>query len=332
MSTPTHETYDELEQAYSFFNEALFEGQLPLCLITLQRSHDSKGYFSPNQFVNRKDAANAHEISLNPKWFAVRSMPETLSTLVEGMVSLDRHLNYETPPRRRYRDKHWADKAEDIGLMPTDTGEPGGKRTGDKVKTYIDEGGPFDLACTELLEARSFVLSWLDRFPPIEAANSHQSGDLDIQLEHVAASAPANTFSDGAMLLAPVGDDDIDELDLSAGEASPADNAGGEGGSADTANFTLAIEQDGVVPESAPAIEPDTEPKGPPMKAREKVNLDSLMEMGVDVTQPAKNLSKSKFNCPDCNANAWGRPSLKLWCGGVAENTHDVIAMLLIQS
>jgi hypothetical protein len=39
---------------------------------------------------------------------------------------------------------------DEIGLTPTSTGEPGGKRTGRKVTHMIVDGGPFDLAQAEL--------------------------------------------------------------------------------------------------------------------------------------------------------------------------------------
>jgi hypothetical protein len=40
---------------------------------------------------------------------------------------------------------------EELGLMPTDTGEPGGRKVGQKVTHYVIEGGLFDAACGELL-------------------------------------------------------------------------------------------------------------------------------------------------------------------------------------
>jgi len=36
---------------------------------------------------------------------------------------------------------------ESIGLMPSDTGEPGGKRTGQRMSDYPIEGGAFYLQC-----------------------------------------------------------------------------------------------------------------------------------------------------------------------------------------
>ena len=37
MTDPTRTTYQGLTEAYDFFNERLFAGRLPRCLITMQR-------------------------------------------------------------------------------------------------------------------------------------------------------------------------------------------------------------------------------------------------------------------------------------------------------
>ncbi len=49
--TPTVETYQELQTAFDFFNDQLFEGAMPQCLITLQRNKRSLGYYQPQRFV-----------------------------------------------------------------------------------------------------------------------------------------------------------------------------------------------------------------------------------------------------------------------------------------
>src|SRR5437016_2105262 len=51
---------------------------------------------------------------------------------------------------------------EALGLMPTDSGVPGGNRVGQRVTHYIVGGGPFDLACTELL-AGGIKVEWQSR-------------------------------------------------------------------------------------------------------------------------------------------------------------------------
>ena len=62
---PTRETYDPLQQAYETLNRSLFEGELPNCLITLQRSKKSYGYFCGDRF-GRADGTLTDEIALNP--------------------------------------------------------------------------------------------------------------------------------------------------------------------------------------------------------------------------------------------------------------------------
>jgi hypothetical protein len=48
---PTRETYDPLQQAYENLNRALFDNSLPNCLITLQRSKRTYGYFCGDRFA-----------------------------------------------------------------------------------------------------------------------------------------------------------------------------------------------------------------------------------------------------------------------------------------
>ena len=43
---PTEETYAGFQKAYDFLNRKLFDGELPNCLITLQRRNRTYGYFS----------------------------------------------------------------------------------------------------------------------------------------------------------------------------------------------------------------------------------------------------------------------------------------------
>lgn len=162
---PTRETYDELQRAYSHFNRLLFDGELPDCLITLQREKSTCGYFSAARFA-RADGQTTDEIALNPAFFAVVPLVETLQTLVHEMCHLWQH-HFGKPGRGRYHNEEWARRMETVGLMPSSTGRPGGKRTGDMVADYAMEGGPFLAACEALMTER-FMLSWYDRFPARE--------------------------------------------------------------------------------------------------------------------------------------------------------------------
>jgi len=164
--TPTEEAYEELQYSYSFFNERLFDGQLPPCLITLQREKNTLGYFSKERFV-RRTGELTHEIAMNPAYFAVRPLKETLSTLVHEQVHLWQ-AKYGTPGRGRYHNAEWADKMEAIGLQPYASSGPKRLqiRTGDCVTHYIIEGGRFDRASDELLAMTdSQLVTWLDRCP-----------------------------------------------------------------------------------------------------------------------------------------------------------------------
>ena len=48
---PTESTYGYIQQAYDFFNQRLWDGNLPQCLITMQRHKGAYGYYSPGKFV-----------------------------------------------------------------------------------------------------------------------------------------------------------------------------------------------------------------------------------------------------------------------------------------
>ncbi len=161
-SSPTQQTYFELQRAYDHFNLALFAGALPPCLVTLQREKRTYGYFSSKRFVH-VDGTMTDEIALNPSFFAVVPLTETMQTLVHEMCHLWQH-HHGDPGRGRYHNEEWAAKMEAIGLMPSSTGQPGGKRTGDHVADYALSDGQFLAACESLLTA-DFRLSWYDRFP-----------------------------------------------------------------------------------------------------------------------------------------------------------------------
>lgn len=177
---PTYETYSELQDAYDFFNAELFEGSLPCCLITLQREKRSYGYFSANRF-QRADGTRTDEIAMNPAYFATLPLVEILQTLVHEMVHLWQH-HLGTPGRARYHNMEWARKMQSIGLMPSDTGLPGGRMVGDCMADYPIAGGRFLAACEQLM-TRDFQISWHDRFPsPRVMLASQQSYGLSMDL------------------------------------------------------------------------------------------------------------------------------------------------------
>jgi predicted SprT family Zn-dependent metalloprotease len=162
MLQPTQRQYSELENAYDHFNTTLFNGTLPRCLITLQRKGKStRGFFSGKRFITPNGDQVTDEIALNPALFRHRTTEQTLSTLVHEMVHLWQH-HHGTPSRSTYHNKEWADHMDSLGLIASSTGEPGGRRTGQQVTHYIQEGGPFAKSCAELLQ-NGFILPWVER-------------------------------------------------------------------------------------------------------------------------------------------------------------------------
>jgi hypothetical protein len=160
MNTPTLQTYNGLNQAYDFFNERLFASSLPSCLITMQRKNRTYGYFAGGRFGTRDGKDVTDEIALNPSHFKTRTTEQSLSTLVHEMTHLWQH-HHGQAPRVGYHSREWAAKMRSIGLIPTDTGAPGGRETGQHVSHYIEAGGSFDHACVELLSL-GFTLPYVE--------------------------------------------------------------------------------------------------------------------------------------------------------------------------
>lgn len=169
---PTTEAYTEIQQAYDTFNKRLFDNTLPDCLFTLQRIKSTFGYFASDKFINI-DGKKTDEIALNPSYFPVIPLLEILQTLAHEMVH-QWQKHHGKPGRSRYHNKEWAQKMESIGLMPSDTGQPGGKRTGDSMADYPIENGLFLKICEELL-TNDFKITWHDRFPPQQAIKAGQN-------------------------------------------------------------------------------------------------------------------------------------------------------------
>lgn len=162
--SPTLQVSREWQSAFDFFNKRLFKAKLPDCLITFTRVAGAHGYFRAEAFRDRDDNV-AHEIALNPSYFGQCDV-ETFATLVHEMAHLWRHL-YGRRNRKSgqgapgYHDAVWANRMEAIGLMPSDTGKPGGQRTGYHMLDYPIDGGLFDLASRELLISGMGV-NWRD--------------------------------------------------------------------------------------------------------------------------------------------------------------------------
>lgn len=182
-STPTYELLNMLLMAYQHFNDELFNDELADCMFTLQREKQTMGYFSRDRWVSTADGRKIHELAVNPAYFARYPLKEVLQTLVHEMAHFWQY-EFGTPGRARYHNKEWGDKMESLGLMPSSTGRPGGKRTGDHMADYAISGGLFERSCVTLID-KGFMLPWVDRAavkpngPPID----QHSSDIEVMLE-----------------------------------------------------------------------------------------------------------------------------------------------------
>lgn len=186
---PTSTTYAELRVAYDTFNVELFAGALPPCLLTLQREKRTYGYFSANRFATRA-GQTTDEIALNPEYFAVVPVVEVLQTVVHEMVHLWQS-HFGKPGRGRYHNAEWADKMESIGLMPSSTGQPGGRRVGDCMADYVIPNGRFAAVVEDLLSNGRYGITWYDRFTPPAPLHPVAAITDDVGMPDMAYSVPA---------------------------------------------------------------------------------------------------------------------------------------------
>lgn len=163
---PTRQTANTLIEAYGFYNNRLFGGRLPPALMTYRARGRVLGYFSGSRFASDKLGEATDEIALNPLALSVLDETFALSILVHEMGHLDQYWFSNHPERigrmRAYHDREFAERQEKIGLITSDTGKPGGKRTGRSVSHYIDEEGLFFRTTQELL-GRGFKIDWKER-------------------------------------------------------------------------------------------------------------------------------------------------------------------------
>jgi hypothetical protein len=188
---PTRITYLALSDVYSFFNERLFGNRLPYCLITYQRHRSAAGFFAAKRFTTRDGTAFTDEIALNPAEFKTHKTEEILSTLAHEMTHLQQQHHFGHPSRSGYHNGEWAGLMLAIGLIPSDTGEPGGKQTGQSVSHYIEPGGPFDVASVELIKA-GFDFRFVDDIPELAP-----TGADDGEVENAPDRQPASKNKTG---------------------------------------------------------------------------------------------------------------------------------------
>lgn len=158
---PTQEFYGHFQYLYDFFNRELFEGVLPNCMIVVIRKKRTFGMFIKGRW-EKSDDRTTDEIAINPTYFDKYPLIEILQTLVHEMAHQWQY-HFGKPSRYSYHNKEWANKMISIGLMPSTTGLPGGKITGQKMMDYPIANGPFVNASNKLLQENTFKDLWFDK-------------------------------------------------------------------------------------------------------------------------------------------------------------------------
>ena len=228
-STPTEQQFNSLNGAYKYFNRKLFNNQLPGCILNFSRLRGTHGFLAPERWKRLDEKEfGTHEISLTPTTL-YRTPLEIFSTLVHEMVHLWQ-WEFGNPSRSGYHNKEWAAKMNEIGLVPSNTGKPGGKQTGQKMTHYIEENGRYQKAFNRMPKKHILPFTSLD------------------------------------------------------GEVMKRLIEGSESGSGDK----------------------DDERKKRFRKLR----------------PPSRN--KTKYTCPNCRVNVWGRPELLLKCGSCKDQKFEV--------
>ncbi|MET7038814.1 SprT-like domain-containing protein [Elizabethkingia miricola] len=177
---PTLEFYNLFQFIYDYLNENLFLNQLPNCMIVITRKNRTFGYYSKERWVN-KEKLMTDELAINPMFFSKYPLIEMLQTMGHEMCHLWQD-HFGRASRRSYHNKEWGNKMISIGLMPSNTGKPGGKKTGQQMMDYPIENGIFIKTCAEMIKSPLFEKLWYDRTTTIKILNSN-NGISDLQEE-----------------------------------------------------------------------------------------------------------------------------------------------------
>ena len=135
------------------------------------------GYVSHGRWESTQDGGEAQrrvdELAINPDYWLKDSVVDVMNTLVHEQCHIWQGVRGK-PGRGHYHNKEWAEKMNNIGLCPSDTGRPGGKQTGDHMGDYIKLNGPFHQALLALINDGFNKLAWVETHPaPDPSWQSH---------------------------------------------------------------------------------------------------------------------------------------------------------------
>jgi len=190
MKQPDYDLTKQLQTAFDFFSQNLWEGELPPAVLTLQRKAHMEGYYHSDAFVDREfgDSA-ASELAMNPDCFD-QSDTKILAVLVHEMCHHWQQYNGK-PGRGGYHNTEWAYEMLRVGLHPFNIKKPS-LMTGEAMSHRIMQNGLFEMWCEKLL-ATGYTLQWRSRKytqlpPPLGEEPEPTDGDEEAREEKAAKS------------------------------------------------------------------------------------------------------------------------------------------------
>lgn len=353
IESKTNSIYLDLQYAYNFYNEKLFDGKLQPTLITLQRHKNMLGYIFFDRFSEKNGQSYLHELAMNSDYFAYRTTIQTLATMVHEMTHLNQRM-FGTPPERSYHDHEFKDMMMDVGLVTSQSGKPNGKQVGQKMTEYIFKGGKFLEVSIELLDM-GFELPIYERHTPsyIKPAQFYREALEFIDyyedvlkpeylrpffLNEILLNKAKQELETSRMIGKLVRDKDAiakPELtakpkaeDLDVEESTDLDDLTGEGNSDVEGEISKTNGTDNTDADNDElgyeVITEQHEPDSAIIKLKVDT-VDDLIEPikallivaeeeSLEIPPPKPVKNKCKYKC-DCGTNIWGKPNLNVVCG-----------------
>jgi predicted SprT family Zn-dependent metalloprotease len=197
----TIEQTEAFQNMYDYLNVEFFDGELSPCILNFSRKSKAYGFFAPDRWENGGEIAS--EISLNPHYLSQRDPQDIVATLLHELCHKWQH-DFGKPSRSGYHNKEWAAKMEEVGLIPSSTGKPGGKRTGQRVSHYIEVGGVFAQAFQAMPEEYWFPWVCAPEYSESGKAKGKGASKAKLKVKYSCGGCSTNVWGKGGLQLACV--------------------------------------------------------------------------------------------------------------------------------
>ena len=171
QSKPSSKFYGLFQFIFDHYNFQLFNGDIKDCVLVITRKNNVMGHYSYQKWFHMDDQ-ETDELAINPSMFTRFPLLEICQTIVHEMCH-GWQYHYGNPSERNYHNREWADKMISIGLMPSSTGNPGGKEVGQKMSDYPVKSGAFIKASEELINSDVFAGLFYEVSPDMIALIDH---------------------------------------------------------------------------------------------------------------------------------------------------------------